>query len=739
MKWVVTVARWFGARLWLRLAVWVGGIVLASLATFVLARSIHARGLPDLEPWHNDAPPGEFKAADLEDDFGLDEYLALEDRLFSGLDAYMVPPEDASRYIRYTRYIAGGPGDPVTFPDNWNRTTQFEPEGEPRGGALLLHGLTDSPYSLRAVGEILREHGFYVLAIRLPGHGTVPAALRKVRWEDWEAVARLGARHVAERVGDQRPLYVCGYSTGGALALKLAMEAIVIGGMRVPDRLYLFSPSIGVSAFAKLALVDQSLSFIPFFEKSAWLSVNPEYDPFKYNSFPVRAGFEVWQLTRSNAEAWQRLVERGGVEHFPPVITFHSAVDATVSNAAVRGLYDVLPANASELIVFDINHQLGIGPFLRRDPRVLTTLLERGDPLAYDVTVITNTRAGARDVVARRRSAGTGPTVVDTPLAAHWPTYAFSLSHVAIPFGAEDPLYGDGRGALPGDRLVLGAVIARGERGILSVSADEFMRMRYNPFFDYVRGRLEETLGASPSPAAPPKRYACARSSGPIVIDGGMDESAWLAAPWTDEFIDIEGDRRPRPRFRTRARMLWDDEHLYVGAELEEPHVWGTLRVHDEVVYHDNDFEIFVDPDGDTDHYYEVEVNALGTIFDLYLDRPYNKGGNADHDWHWTGMVHAVQVDGTLNDPSDIDRGWSVEFALPWSALGVEAGQPLPPRPGDVWRINFSRVQWRHEIDGARYEKAPETREDNWVWSPQGTINMHVPERWGYLEFGGLK
>ena len=234
--------------------------------------------------------------------------------------------------------------------------------------------------------------------------------------------------------------------------------------------------------------------------------------------------------------------------------------------------------------------------------------------------------------------------------------------------------------------------------------------------------------------ASGPKHYSCPRTSGPIVIDGRLDEPAWAAAPWTDEFVDIEGDQRPQPRYRTRARMLWDDQYLYVGAELDEPHVWGTLRDHDAIIYHDNDFEVFVDPDGDGNCYYEVEVNALGTIFDLYLPRPYNKGGSPDLDWDWAGLSQAVHIAGTLNDPSDIDQGWSVELALPWHALGPEAGQPRPPRPGDVWRINFSRVQWRHEVDQGRYMKV-DAPEDNWVWTPQGTINMHVPGHWGYVEF----
>lgn len=231
------------------------------------------------------------------------------------------------------------------------------------------------------------------------------------------------------------------------------------------------------------------------------------------------------------------------------------------------------------------------------------------------------------------------------------------------------------------------------------------------------------------------KHYICRRAMTAVVIDGRMDEPSWADALWTDPFVDIEGEAKPRPRFATRAKMLWDDRYFYIAASLEEPHVWGTLKQRDQIVFHDNDFEVFIDPDGDAREYYEIELNALNTIFDLLLERTYIDGGPARHEWNLVGLKTAVHVDGTLNDPSHLDRGWSLELALPWRSLAEYAHKPAPPRAGDVWRMNFSRVQWRHRIVDGRYEKVPDTREDNWVWSPQGRINMHIPERWGYVVF----
>lgn len=240
-------------------------------------------------------------------------------------------------------------------------------------------------------------------------------------------------------------------------------------------------------------------------------------------------------------------------------------------------------------------------------------------------------------------------------------------------------------------------------------------------------------LTGAPVAAQPPREYVCHRAPSPVHIDGRLDDPAWRSAPWTTDFVDIEGPSRPRPRFRTRAKMLWDDQYLYVAAELTEPDVWATLMVHDSVIFQDNDFEVFLNPSGDSLNYFEFEINALNTGWDLFLPKPYKQGGRADNSWDIPGLQTAVHVDGTLNDPRDRDRGWTVEIALPWSAFKSRA--PVKrPLAGETWRINFSRVEWRVETDGGHYKKAP-GREDNWVWSPQGIVDMHVPEKWGFVHF----
>jgi hypothetical protein len=230
-----------------------------------------------------------------------------------------------------------------------------------------------------------------------------------------------------------------------------------------------------------------------------------------------------------------------------------------------------------------------------------------------------------------------------------------------------------------------------------------------------------------------PKHYDCHRAITPIVFDGSLDDPAWKNAPWTDLFVDIQGPSHPAPRFKTRARMLWDEQYFYVAAELEEPDVWATLTQHDSVIFHDNDFEVFLNPTGDGLKYFEFEMNALNTGWDLFLPKRYLDGGKADNSWEIPGLKTAVHIDGTLNNPADRDRGWTLEIAFPWSAFEERSGKGRPSA-GDQWRVNFSRVEWRVQPVDGKYVKQP-GREDNWVWSPQGAINMHLPEHWGFVRF----
>ncbi|WP_111308424.1 carbohydrate-binding family 9-like protein [Confluentibacter sediminis] len=243
---------------------------------------------------------------------------------------------------------------------------------------------------------------------------------------------------------------------------------------------------------------------------------------------------------------------------------------------------------------------------------------------------------------------------------------------------------------------------------------------------------------AQPSKELIPKQYIAYKTAKNIVIDGDESDASWDKAQWSDAFIDIEGVNKPK--YNTKVKILWDDTYFYILAKLEEPHVWATLKQRDTIIFYNNDFEVFIDPDGDTFNYYELEINALNTAWDLFINKPYREEGNVVlNDWTLTGLKSAVKVNGTINNPNDIDKGWVLEMAIPWAAYKTSYFHDNVPRDR-FWRVDFSRVNWQHTITDGRYARKKDANgkflpEYNWVWSPMGVINMHEPEKWGYVYF----
>ena len=234
-----------------------------------------------------------------------------------------------------------------------------------------------------------------------------------------------------------------------------------------------------------------------------------------------------------------------------------------------------------------------------------------------------------------------------------------------------------------------------------------------------------------------PKIYNVKKTNSVILIDGIADEASWQDAHFTDDFIDIEGYKIPSQK--TNVKMLWDEKYLYVYAKLFEDHIWGDITQRDEVIYYNNDFEVFINPNDNVFNYSEIEINALGTEWDLFLNKPYRLGGKADSSWNIIGLKSAVYIDGTINDYNDIDNFWAVEMAIPLNEITQLNKNKMGVTIGDAWRINFSRVNWDFDIINEKYSRKKENDkylpEYNWVWSPQGKINMHIPENWGYLVF----
>lgn len=461
-------------------------------ATFIGLRIYDTqRGAP-LEPWHLHVPR-ELSIAEL-DRADWRTYLKAEAAAFESVRAEVTQKLDADERVPINRYFDASPIYPGRFEQDWNRSYTLQPDGPPRGAAVFLHGLTDSPYSLRHIARHYRDRGFVALAIRLPGHGTVPAGLTDVEWEDWLAATRLAVREARRLAGPDTPLHLVGFSNGGALALMYALEALEDRKLARPDRLVLISPMIGVTAFARFAGLAAIPAILPAFAKAAWLGVLPEFNPFKYNSFPVNGARQSHLLTTALQRKILSLSREGRLKDLAPMITFQSVMDFTVSTRAIiSSLYVHLPANGSELVLFDLNRSANFGLLLNRTADTILGRMIPSPPRDFRLTIITNASADTGDVVERTTEAGATEEIV-RDLGLAYPREVFSLSHVALPFPLTDGLYGLTPDPKDNFGIELGAIAARGERGTLIVNLDSLMRMSSNPFYPYLLGRIDERL-----------------------------------------------------------------------------------------------------------------------------------------------------------------------------------------------------------------------------------------------------
>jgi alpha-beta hydrolase superfamily lysophospholipase len=443
----------------------------------------------DLSLWHTTVLEEEF--TEDSDDVTFADYLAREDRLFEELEARIYDETGAVGPDVIHRYQKGSPADPTGYASNWNRTFQLVPEGgAPTCGVLLLHGMSDSPYSLRAIGERLRREGAHVIGLRLPGHGTAPSGLLEFTHRDMAAAVELAMRHLRGTLGD-RPLYLVGYSNGGALSVHHALECLEDETLPKVDGILLISPAIGVTPMAAFAVWQGRIGHWLGLEKLAWNSISAEYDPYKYNSFAVNAGDQVYRLTADIARHLSRLDDEDRLAGFPPVLAFQSVVDATVSTPAlIEGLFSKLPGENHELVLFDLNRTGLIESFLAQDPGEHLGELIRTSRKPFSLTVLRN-RNEHETALEERHYPRTGATPEITDPGLAWPQGIYSLSHVALPFPPEDPLYGNG--LAPGEEKAafqIGNVVLRGEKGVIRITPVDQLRLRWNPFHPWLEDRI---------------------------------------------------------------------------------------------------------------------------------------------------------------------------------------------------------------------------------------------------------
>lgn len=476
-----------------------GALVLVIVLVIVLVQ-IEVNSRPDLSVWHTTVLDQEFNADSRLENF--QQYLELEAQLFEQLDQEIYQKIDSEEQRAFNRYHRGSRADPGRWPTNWNHSFVL-PVDDPQFGVLLVHGMSDSPYSMRSTGQLLHERGAYVIGLRVPGHGQAPSGLLNVKWEDMAAAVRLAMSELREKSGD-RPLYIAGYSNGAALAVQYTLDSLADSNLAAVDGLILMSPEIGISKLAVLAQWQLGLGRLLGHESLAWSSILPEYDPWKYGSFALNAGKQAHRITHQIQQQITGQQDAGTLGRMPPILAFQSVVDSTVTAPAlVDNLYERLPAistkgdaaqnNIHQLVLYDINRQADIEALMVENPSAWIEPMRERLNNSFKLTLVTNKDRTDQGMIAASRMPGSSAVEV-CATNLEWPNGVYSLSHLALPFAPGDPVYG-GEKAGPSPGVKLGNLAFRGEKNVLQVPPADMIRLRYNPFYSYQQQRILIFLG----------------------------------------------------------------------------------------------------------------------------------------------------------------------------------------------------------------------------------------------------
>ena len=388
-------------------------LVLLGLTVYFV-RAFDARRFPELGPEFRIHFESEFEASD-EADINWYGYLEIEDALAAELAEKIDPNLRPDSLL--DRYSIESATHPSKFDGDWNRSFELR-AATPRGVAVMLHGLSDSPYSMISTAQAAVGAGYNVVVPRMPGHGFAVGGLLQVRWEDWTAAMRIAVRRALEIREPGQPLLLVGYSNGGLLAIDYALRCQDIDPAACPDRIVLLSPAIAITPAAVVTNWHAAISWLPYFEKFKWLSVLPEIDPFKFTSFPKRAAWEIYKMAKRTHPL---LKDPDHARQLPPILTFQSVVDNTVSSDAIVSLlYSGLPENGSDLVVYDVNRNSTIVSLMRRMPKDPRDFFSDIAPLNYDVTIFRNSDPSNLDISVDRLAAGES-RFLSTDSGLEWP------------------------------------------------------------------------------------------------------------------------------------------------------------------------------------------------------------------------------------------------------------------------------------------------------------------------------
>lgn len=466
-------------------------VFLIIILTLLTLRVYDSQQGKSLSLWHT-AELHELTAQQI-DNATWEDYLLAEEDLFNEVTQKITAQLSPSEHNIFNRYSANSRVNPHSFKTNWNRSFILQPEGQIQGAVVLLHGLTDSPYSLRHIALHYQQKGFVVIAIRMPGHGTAPSALTSVEWQDWFAATKLAVRTASSYINNEQPLHIVGYSNGGALGVMYSIEALSDSALRQADQLILISPMIGVTRFAQFAGLAALPAILPVFANSNWVDIIAEYNPFKYNSFPINGAKQSYQLT-SALKNNRAKTEPALLTKLPPILTFISAVDNTINNQDTIDFYQSLTNHNNELVIFDVNRNSDIASLLNEQSHLAVTALLPPTPRGYKTTIITNNEQ-SQTIVETTDAEETSVTI--KPLAIIYPSDIYSLSHIALPYPASDSLYGNTPSELNEFGISLGVLSIRGERKALVTSGDNLLRISYNPFYPFLLEQIDQTIDAT--------------------------------------------------------------------------------------------------------------------------------------------------------------------------------------------------------------------------------------------------
>lgn len=451
----------------------------------LIAATIFCHYLLELKPtlaiWHTVPLTEEF--SDQKSVHTFEQYLALEQRLFKELDTKIIAQFSHDNDLTLNRYNTKSLSSPNRFTQNWNQSFELIRE-EPKAGILLLHGLSDSPYTLRTLGQTFHRNQAYVVGLRLPGHGTCPSGLLNVKWQDMQNSVEFALDHLQQKVNN-KPIYIVGYSNGGTLALLQAIKNIKTQKHNLQG-IVLISPQIAISPLADYASYQEKFGALFRLPKARWLNVGPEYNPFKYNSFTINAVILANTITQELQTQLKQLHESKQTEKLPDILTFQSLVDATVSTQGlVENYSQYLDTDHHEVVFFDINRKSRLASLINfySHPDLLELL--QNQKSAIRTKLITNVQTNSNEVMAlawQKQSSEWTKQELDL----YWPNNVYSLSHVALAIHASDEVYGKGG---DGSQLSLSTLAQLGEKGIVQIPSNELLRLKWNPFYRYIEER----------------------------------------------------------------------------------------------------------------------------------------------------------------------------------------------------------------------------------------------------------